>query len=61
MALIVMMMAVVLISTLELGYIIIQDIISPPLFWLEIDELLEIFGFFLMILIGLELIETIHV
>ena len=58
-SLIVMMIVVVLISTLELGYIIIQDIMSPPVFWLEIHELLDIFGFFLLILIGVELLETI--
>jgi len=58
-ALIFMMIVVVLISTVELAYIIVQDIISPPLFWLEIDQLLEIFGFFLLILIGVELLETI--
>jgi uncharacterized membrane protein (DUF373 family) len=58
-SLILMMIVVVLISTVELAYIIIKDIISPPLFWLEIDELLEIFGFFLLILIGVELLETI--
>ena len=58
-ALIAMMIIVVLISTLELAYIIVKDIISPPLFWLEIDELLDIFGFFLLILIGVELLETI--
>lgn len=59
MGLIFMMIVVVLISTIELGYIIVKDIISPPLFWLEIHELLEIFGFFLLILIGVELLETI--
>jgi uncharacterized membrane protein (DUF373 family) len=58
-ALIFMMIVVVLISTLELGYIIIKDIISPPVFWLEIHELLDIFGFFLLILIGVELLESI--
>jgi len=58
-SLIVMMIVVVLISTIELAYLIIQDIISPPVFWLEIDELLDIFGFFLLILIGVELLETI--
>ena len=57
--LIFMMIVVVLISTLELGYLIIKDIISPPVFWLEINELLDIFGFFLLILIGVELLETI--
>jgi uncharacterized membrane protein (DUF373 family) len=58
-ALIFMMIVVVLISTIELAYIIVIDIISPPIFWLEIDDLLDIFGFFLLILIGVELLETI--
>lgn len=58
-SLIAMMMIVVFISTIELGWIIIKDIITPPVFLLEIDELLEIFGFFLLILIGVELLETI--
>jgi len=58
-SLIIMMIVVVLISTVELAYIIVIDIISPPIFWLEIDDLLDIFGFFLLILIGVELLETI--
>jgi uncharacterized membrane protein (DUF373 family) len=58
-ALIAMMIIVVLISTIELAYIIVKDVISPPMFLLEIDELLDIFGFFLLILIGVELLETI--
>lgn len=58
-ALIVMMMVVVLLATVELGWIIIKDIMSPPIVLLEINELLEIFGFFLLVLIGIELLETI--
>jgi uncharacterized membrane protein (DUF373 family) len=58
-SLIFMMIVVVLISTVELAYLIVADILSPPLFWLEIDDLLDIFGFFLLILIGVELLETI--
>jgi uncharacterized membrane protein (DUF373 family) len=57
--LILLMVTVVLISTIELAYIIIKDIIAPPIFWLEIQQLLEIFGFFMLILIGIELLETI--
>lgn len=57
--LIVMMIVVVLVSTVELAYIIVNEIISPPVLWLEIDQLLDIFGFFLLILIGVELLETI--
>ena len=58
-SLIFMMIIVILISTVELAYIIIKDIIAPPVFWLEINQLLDIFGFFLLILIGVELLETI--
>ena len=53
------MMAVVLeLATLELGYVLIIDIFRPPFFILEIDELLEIFGLFLLVLIGIELLDT---
>jgi uncharacterized membrane protein (DUF373 family) len=58
-SLIIMLAIIVLISTVELGYLLVKDIISPPIFFLEIDELLELFGFFLLILIGIELLETI--
>jgi uncharacterized membrane protein (DUF373 family) len=58
-ALIVMMILTVLLTTIELGWIIIKDIVTPPIILLEIDELLEIFGFFLLALIGVELLETI--
>lgn len=57
--LIAMMMVVVALATVELGWIIIKDIISPPIFFMEIEELLEIFGFFMLVLIGVELLETI--
>lgn len=57
-SLILLMVLVVVLAVAELYWIIAKDIFSPPLFLLEIDELLEIFGFFLLVLIGLELIET---
>lgn len=50
---------VVVLSTIELGWILIKDILSEPVLILEISELLEIFGFFLLVLIGIELLETI--
>ena len=58
--LIFMMMLVILLSTIELGFILIQKIITPPYILLEITTLLDIFGFFFMILIGIELLETIR-
>jgi len=57
--LIAMMILIIILAVFELGWLLIQDIITPPLFLLEIDELLDIFGFFLLILIGVELLETI--
>lgn len=60
-ALIVMMTTVVFLSAVELGWIIIKDIMTPPVFLLEIVELLEIFGLFLLVLIGIELLEMIKI
>jgi uncharacterized membrane protein (DUF373 family) len=57
-ALIVLMALVVALSTIELGWTIVKDISTPPVFFLEIDELLEIFSLFLLVLIGVEMIET---
>ncbi len=54
-----LMMIVVSLATLELTWIILQDIISPPVFLLGISELLDIFALFLLVLIGVELLETI--
>ena len=58
-ALICMMTLVVILATLELGWIIIKDIFTEPMLLLEIDELLDIFGLFMLVLIGIELLETI--
>ena len=56
--LILMLALVVLLSVLELGWVLIRDISKPPIFILEIRELLELFGLFLLVLIGIELLET---
>ena len=61
-ALLGMMVIVVSLATIELGIILYNQIVSPPLYiLLDINDMLRIFGFFFMILIGLELIETIKV
>jgi len=57
--LIIMMSVVVLLATVELGFILVKDIVSTPVFLLEIEELLEIFGLFLLVLLGIELLETV--
>ncbi|MBN2190196.1 MAG: phosphate-starvation-inducible PsiE family protein [Candidatus Aureabacteria bacterium] len=57
--LLVLMIVTVLSSTLDLGWIIIKKLLEPPLLMLNIKEVLEIFGFFFMILIAIEILETI--
>ena len=54
-----MMAFVLLLSTIELGWVIVKDVITPPVFILDINELLDIFGLFMLVLIGVELLETI--
>jgi len=58
-ALTAMMSVVIIFATGELAWIIFEDLTTPPILVLEIDQLLDIFGFFLLILIGIELLETI--
>lgn len=58
-SLIAMMVLTILLSTIDLGWIIIKDIITEPIFLLDINELLDIFGMFLLVLIGIELLESI--
>jgi uncharacterized membrane protein (DUF373 family) len=58
-ALMVMMAIVLLLATLDLGWLIVKDIITPPFVFLSVAELLEIFGLFMLVVIGIELLETI--
>ena len=61
-ALLGMMVVVVSLATIELGVIIYKQMMSPPIYiLLDFNDMLKIFGFFFMILIGLEIIETIKV
>ena len=55
----IMMALVIVVSTIELGWIIFKDIFLPPILLID-AEFYEIFGFFLMILIAIELLETIR-
>ena len=60
-ALLVMMAAVVLLTTIELGWILAKDVLTPPVFLLEIGEILELFGMFLLVLIGIELMHSVKI
>ena len=59
-SLIVLMLVAVILSALELAIVLVQEVRKPPAGLLGIENLFEIFGFFLMVLIGLELLESIR-
>ena len=58
-ALAIMMSLVVLLTTIELGMVLVKDLIAPPTGLLTINEVLDLFGLFLLVLIGIELLHTI--
>jgi uncharacterized membrane protein (DUF373 family) len=56
-----MLIAVLVLSTVHLGVLIVQEILAPPKGLISVQGLLEIFGYFLLVLIGVELLETLKV
>jgi uncharacterized membrane protein (DUF373 family) len=54
----VLLIIVVALSTIHLGFLIAEEIWKPPRFLIPVQGLLEIFGYFLLVLIGVELLET---
>ena len=60
MTMLVLLGIVVIAAVAELAYEIATDLIQPPGFFLGVAELIDIFGLFLIVLIGLELMATIH-
>jgi uncharacterized membrane protein (DUF373 family) len=57
-ALAAMLIVVMALSTVHLGVLIGQDIWKPPKWLIAVQGLVEIFGYFLLVLIGVELLET---
>jgi uncharacterized membrane protein (DUF373 family) len=57
--LILLLAVVIVLALIDLAWVLVQDVLKPPIFILEVTDLLEIFGLFLLVLIGLELLETI--
>jgi uncharacterized membrane protein (DUF373 family) len=58
-ALVAMLMIVIALSTVDLGCTLARDVAPSPRGVLQVDDVLDIFGFFLLVLIGVELLETI--
>lgn len=56
---IVMMAFVILSATLEIGWIVIKDLITPPVLLIGVDQILDVFGLFFLVIIGIELLETV--
>jgi uncharacterized membrane protein (DUF373 family) len=55
-----MLVVVVLLSTAHLGILIGEEIWKSPRFLITVQNLLDIFGYFLLVLIGVELLETLR-
>jgi uncharacterized membrane protein (DUF373 family) len=53
-----MLIGVMVLSTIHLGVSICHEIWAPPRFLIRVQGLLDIFGYLLLMLIGVELIET---
>jgi uncharacterized membrane protein (DUF373 family) len=59
-ALLVIMTIVVISGALEVAWVVANDLFQPPGFFLGVEDLFDIFGLFLMVLIGLELMTSIE-
>jgi uncharacterized membrane protein (DUF373 family) len=58
-ALMVMMAIVLAFATIDLGWLIVKDLLESPILLLSVEQLLDIFGLFMLVVIGIELLETI--
>jgi len=58
-SLIVMMVFVIFLSTIRVGWILVEEMFRPPLMLLKAEDLMRLFGFFLLVLIGIELLESV--
>jgi len=58
-SLMVMMAAVLALAAIDLGWTIIKDISQPPYIVVTVEQLLDLFGLFMLVIIGIELLETI--
>jgi uncharacterized membrane protein (DUF373 family) len=57
----VMMAIVIVFATLDLGWLLTRDIYKEPRFLLSVQQLVEVFRMFMLVLIDIELLETIRV
>src|SRR5579862_8684970 len=55
-----MLVVIVVLSTVHLGVLIGEEIWKTPRFLISVESLLDVFGYFLLVLIGVELLETLR-
>lgn len=58
-AIILMMAVVIFSSTMEIGWIVFKEMLTPPFFLLGVEQVLDIFALFFLVIIGIELLETV--
>ena len=58
--LLLLMSIVVAFSIIDLAWAIMQEILKPPTLLIDVENLLDLFGLFLLVLIGVELLDTIR-
>lgn len=56
-----LMSLLLIIATLQLGYMVIISIVQSDVFIMDLNVLMDLFGVFLLVLIGIELLDTIKV
>ena len=55
------MAGVLILATIELCYFLVKSIIKSDYLLIDLDDLMDLFGIFLLVLIGIELLDTIKV
>lgn len=58
-ALMLMLFVVIALAVIDIAWILTEDILTPPLFRISANDLLKLFGMFLLVLVGLEILETV--
>ncbi|MGM0621163.1 MAG: phosphate-starvation-inducible PsiE family protein [Bacteroidota bacterium] len=56
-----MMSIILILATIELGYYLVRNIVFSEYLLVDLDDLMDLFGVFLLVLIGIELLDTIKV
>lgn len=57
-AMIMMLIVVIMLWTVHRGVLVAYEVWQPPRFLISVHGLLEVFSYFLLVLIGVELLET---